>query len=102
VLLANAKAFPVLKIHVSYSYTYYPVVSKREDEIRKHYNAYYATVRRGRSRAIANSKGMIQKRLNREHYSDQPAYLPASYQRFFTIGVKDSICFRVTTPEKPT
>ena len=44
----------------------------------------------------------MQKRLNREHYGDQPAYLPASYQRFFTTGVKGSTCFRVTVPEKPT
>ena len=101
-LLADAKAFPILKIHVGYSCTYCPVVSKREDEIRKHYNACHAAVRRGRGGAVANSRGMLQKRLNREHYGDQPAYLPASYQRFFTAGVKDSTCFRVTAPEKPT
>ena len=100
--LADAKAFPVLKIHVGYSCTYCPAVSKREDEIRKHYNACHTAVRRGRGGAVANSRGMMQKRLNHEHYSDQPAYLPAFYQRFFTAGVKDSTCFRVTAPEKPT
>lgn len=44
----------------------------------------------------------MQKRLNREHYGDQPPYQPASYQRFFTAGVKGSICFRVKAPERPT
>jgi hypothetical protein len=70
VLLANAKAFPILKTHVGYGCTYYLVVLKREDEIRKHYNAYHAAVRRGRGRAVAYSRGMMQKRLNREQYGD--------------------------------
>jgi len=76
---ADAKAFPFLKVHVGYSCTHCPAVSKREDEIRKHYNACYASVRRGRSGAIANSRGMMRKRLDREHYGDQPLYLPAFY-----------------------
>jgi hypothetical protein len=100
--LADAKAFPVLKIHISYGCMYCSAVSKREDEIRKHYNVCHASVRRRRGGAVTNSKGLRQKRLNSEHYGDQPAYLPASYQRFFTAGVKGSTCFRVTAPEKPT
>jgi hypothetical protein len=80
--LADAKAFPVLKIHVGYRCTYCPAVSKREDEIRKHFNACHAPIRRGRGWAIANSRGMMQKSLNREHFGNQPPYLPASYQRF--------------------
>jgi hypothetical protein len=99
---ADVKAFPVLKVHVGHGCTYCPAVSKREDEIRKHYNACHASVRRGRGGAVANSRGMMQKRLNREHYGDQPPYLPAFYQRFFAAGVKGSICFRVTAPERPT
>jgi hypothetical protein len=98
---ADAKAFPVLKVHVGYGCTYCPAVSKSEDQIRKHYNARHASVRRGRGGAVANSRGMMQKRLNREHYGDQPLYPPASYQRFFTAGVKGSICFRITAPERP-
>jgi hypothetical protein len=40
--------------------------------------------------------------LDREHYGDQPPYLPAFYQRFFTAGVKGSICFQVKAPERQT
>jgi hypothetical protein len=49
---------------------------------------------------VANSRGIIQKRLNSEHYGDQPPCQPAFYQRFFTAGVKGSICFRVRVREK--
>jgi hypothetical protein len=66
----DTKAFLVLKLHISYGYTYCPIVSKREEEIRRHYNICYAKIRRGRSRAIANSRGIIQKRLNSKHYGD--------------------------------
>ena len=93
VLSADAKAFPVLEVHVGYGCTYCSAVSKREDEIMKHYNACHASVRRGRGGAVTNPRGMRQKRLNREHYSNQLAYLLASHQRFFTAGVKGSICF---------
>jgi hypothetical protein len=44
----------------------------------------------------------MQKRLDSDHYGDQPPCQPAFYQRFFTAGVKDSICFRVEAPEKET
>lgn len=40
----------------------------------------------------------MRKRLDREHYGDQPPYLPAFYQRFFTAGIKGSVCFRVKAP----
>jgi hypothetical protein len=99
---ADAKAFPFLKVHVGHGCTHCPAVSKREDEIRKHYNACHASVRRGRGGAVANSRGMMRKRLDREHYGDQPPYLPAFYQRFFTAGVKGSICFQVKAPEIQT
>lgn len=44
----------------------------------------------------------MQKRLNSEHYGDQPPCQPAFYQQFFTAGVKGSICFRVKAPETET
>jgi hypothetical protein len=37
----------------------------------------------------------MQKRLNSEHYGDQPPCQRAFYQRFFTAGIKGSMCFRV-------
>jgi hypothetical protein len=98
----DMKAFLVLKLHIGYGCTYCPIVSKREEEIRRHYNICYAEVRRGRGRAVANSRGIMQKRLNSEHYGDQPPCQPAFYQRFFIAGVKSSICFRVKAPEKET
>jgi hypothetical protein len=98
----DTKAFPVLKLHVSYGCTHCPIVSKREEEIRRHYNICYAEVRRGRGGAVANSRGIMQKRLNSEHYGDQPLCQLAFYQRSFTAGVKGSICFRVKAPEKET
>jgi len=97
---SDTKAFPVLKLHVGYGCTHCPVVSKREEEIRRHYNICHAKIRRGRGGAVANSRGIMQKRLNSEHYGDQPPCQPAFYQRFFTAGVKGSICFRVRAPEK--
>ena len=51
---------------------------------------------------MPNSRGIMQRRLNSEHYGDQPPCQPAFYQRFFTVGVKGSICFRVKAPEKET
>ena len=98
----DTKAFPVLKLHVGYGCTHCPIVSKREEEIRRHYNICHAEVRRGRGGAVANSRGIMQKRLNSEHYGDQPPCQPAFYQRFFTAGVKGSICFRVKAPDKDT
>jgi hypothetical protein len=99
---SDTKAFPILKLHVGYGCTHCPIVSKREEEIRRHYNICHAEVRRGRGGAVANSRGIMQKRLNSEHYGDQPPCQPAFYQRFFTAGVKGSICFRVKAPEKET
>ena len=75
----DARAFPILKVQLGYGCTHCPAVSKREDEIRKHYNAYHASVWRGRGGAVANSRGVMQKRLNREHYGNQPPYQLASY-----------------------
>jgi hypothetical protein len=75
----DTKAFPVLKLHVGYGYTHCPIVSKREEEIRRYYNICYAKIRRGRSGAMANSRGIMQKRLNSEHYGDQPLCQPAFY-----------------------
>lgn len=68
----DTKAFLVLKLHIRYSCTHCPVVSKRKEEIRRHFNIYHAEVRRGCGRAVPNSRGIMQKRLNSEHYSDQP------------------------------
>lgn len=66
----DTKAFPVLKLHASYGCTHCPIVSKREEEIRRYYNICHAEVRRGRGGAVANSRGIMQKRLNSEHYGD--------------------------------
>jgi hypothetical protein len=98
----DTKAFPVLKLYVSYGCTHCPIVSKREEEIKRHYNICHAEIRRGRGGAVASSRGIMQKRLNIEHYGDQLPCQPAFYQRFFTAGVKGSICFRVKAPEKET
>jgi hypothetical protein len=73
--LSDTKAFPVLKLHVGYGCTHCPIVSKREEEIRRHHNICHAKIRRGRGGAVANSRGIMQKRLNSEHYGDQPAVL---------------------------
>jgi hypothetical protein len=100
--LSDTKAFPVLKLHVGYGCTHCPIVSKREEEIRRHYSICHAKIRRGRGGAVANSRGIMQKRLNSEHYGDQPPCQPAFYQRFFTAGVKGGICFRVKALEKET
>ena len=97
---SDTKAFLALKLHVGFGCTHCPVVSKREEEIKRHYNICHAKIRRGRGGAVANSRGMMQKRLNSDHYSDQPPCQPAFYQRFFTAGVKGSICFRVRAPEQ--
>jgi hypothetical protein len=75
----DMKAFPVLKLHVDYGCTHCPIVSKREEEIRRHYNICHAEVQRGRGGAVANSRGIMQKRLNSEHYGDQPPCQPAFY-----------------------
>jgi hypothetical protein len=96
----KTKAFPVLRLHVGYGCAHCSVVSKREEEIRRHYNICHAEVRRGCGGAVANSRGVMQKRLNSDHYGDQPPCQPAFYQRFFTAGVKGSICFRVEATEK--
>lgn len=98
----DTKAFPVLKLHARYGCTHCPIVSKREEEIRRHFNICHAEVRRRRGGAVPNFRGIMQKWLNREHYGDQPPCQPAFYQRFFTAGVKGSICFRVKAPEKET
>jgi hypothetical protein len=66
----DTKAFPILKLHVGYGYTYYPIVSKREEEIKRYYNICYTEIRRGRSGAVVSSRGIIQKRLNIEYYGD--------------------------------
>ena len=66
----DTKAFPVLKVYVRYGYTYYSIVSKREEEIRRHFNICYTKVRRRRGRAVPNSRGIIQKQLNSEYYGD--------------------------------
>jgi hypothetical protein len=70
----DTKAFLVLRLYVSYSCTYYPIVSKCEVEIRRYYNIYYTKIRRRYNGAIANSRGIIQKRLNSKYYSNQLLY----------------------------
>ena len=60
----DTKVFPVLKLPVGYACTHCPIMSKREEEIRGHYNICHAESRRGRGGAVANSRGIMQKRLN--------------------------------------
>jgi hypothetical protein len=52
---------------------------KREDETKKHYNACHASVQHGSGEAVAKPIGMMRKRFDREHYGNQPTYLPAFY-----------------------
>jgi hypothetical protein len=96
----DTKAFSTIKLHAGYGCTHCTVASKHEEDIRRHYNICHAEVRCGRSGAVPNSRGVMQKRLNSEHYGDRPPCQPAFYQRLFTTGVEGSICFQVDPPGK--
>lgn len=47
---------------------------------------------------MSQAKGALRQRLDREHFGEQPPYVPACYQRLFTAGVGGSISFRVKQP----
>lgn len=91
------EALPALRVHSGYGCTHCHFVTKREDNASRHYNARHAPVRRGPG-AVSQAKGALRQRLDREHFGEQPPYVPAFYQRLFTAGVEGSVSFRVRKP----
>lgn len=96
-LAPGEEALPALRVHSGYGCTHCHFVTKRQDNASRHYNARHAPVRRGPG-AVSQAKGALRQRLDREHFGEQPPYVPACYQRLFTAGVGGSISFRVKQP----
>lgn len=91
------EALPALEVHTGYVCTDCHFVTKREDNASGHSNVRHAPVRRSRG-AVSQAKGALRQRLDREHFGEQPPYVPTFYQRLFTAGVKGSVSFRVKRP----